>query len=299
MTAVARLGSGGVASPYFAMNSSPLRFRALSLLLAASAMGAPVTGQAQTPKRTNPTSKMYVAELKGESSVDDGKTVQRLAKDGVVAPEGSVFETKPNSNDSLVLSNGTAMFVDSDTRFEVRRFLQEPFAPNRNELDVEPSVSQIVIQLARGGLGFCTAKPVAGSSMVIQTPQATIDVKGRRVMIQTTAQDTRVSLLEGELTVVGDPAKGGAVLLPGQQIVVHRETPESAPTTVLKSLSKEENAALDELVSLACISRRTVFFESVPRSENGTTTDSELVPVRTTAARAPVQFTVSPARLNP
>lgn len=281
-----------------AMNSLLVRTSRISLFAIVSALAFPAHSSAQTPKRANPTSKLYVAEVKGTSSVDDGKSVKPLAKDGVVAPEGSIFETKPNSNDSFVLSNGTAMFVDSDTRFEVKRFMQEPFTPNRNDLEIEPSVSQIVIHLNHGSVGLCTARLLAGSSMAFQTPQATINIRGRRLMIQSDDKDTRVSLLEGDLTVIGDPAKGGEVLRPGQQAVVHKESPDGPATVTVTTISEEETAKLDELVSLACISRRTVFFESVPRSGNGTTGESDLVPVRTTPGRAPTQFTVSPARVN-
>jgi hypothetical protein len=264
---------------------------AVNLLVASPA-------DAQAPRRSNPTSKLYVAELAGASSIDDGKSIQPLKKDGMLDAEGTAVETRPEASLSLVLSNGTAMHVGSATRIEFKRFLQEPFAPNRNDLDIEPSLSQLNVRLARGSVGLCTAKPAAGSSMVFQTPQATITIQGRRLFMETNESETRVALLEGDVTVIGEPAKGGAVLVAGQQAVIHQEAAGAAATVTITKIPEAESVRLDEAISLACISRRTVYFESVPRNGDGTTAATELVPVRTTPGQAPTQFTVSPSRLT-
>lgn len=247
---------------------------------------------AQTAKKNTPTSKLFVADLTGESQIDLGDKIEPLAKNAVHSPEGSTIETKANSTDSLVLSNGTAMYVAPDTRFEVKKFLQEPFTPNRTDLDIEPSISQTVIKISRGSMGICTSKLVAGSSMTYQTPQATINVRGRRLLIETTENETRVSLLEGDVTVVGAELSSGESLKPGQQAIARKSADGSVVVTV-QSIPEADSAKLDELVSLACISRRTVYFESVER-EGG----NEIVPVRTTPARAPTEFTVSPSRIS-
>lgn len=262
-------------------------------LLLASA----VLGLAQSPKKHSPTSKLYVAETTGESQIDLGDDkIEPLKKNGVHAPEGTVIESKANSTDSLVLSNGTALYVAADTRFEVKKFLQEPFSPNRTDLDLEPSVSQTLIHVVRGTIGICTSKLVAGSSMIYQTPQATINVRGRRLLIETTVDETRVTLLEGDVTVVGNELSTGKTLRPGQQAIVRRTATDHVDVTI-QPIADADLSRLDELVSLACISRRTVFFESVDRSD-GSTTDKEIVPVRTTPARPPTEFTISPSRIN-
>lgn len=281
-----------------AMHLRLLRFSSACLCVAAVNLLVANPANAQAPRRSNPTSKLYVAELAGASSIDDGKSIQPLKKDGMLDAEGAAIETTPEASLSLVLSNGTAMHVGPETRIEFKRFLQEPFAPNRNDLDIEPSRSQLNVQLARGSVGLCTAKPAAGSSMVYQTPQATLTLNGRRLYIETNDSETRVALLEGDVTVIGDPAKGGAVLLAGQQAIIHQGTPGAPATVAVTTIPDEESARLDEAISLACISRRTVYFESVPRNGDGTTATTELVPVRTTPGQAPTQFTVSPSRLT-
>lgn len=252
---------------------------------------------AQTPKKISPTSKLYVAETTGESQIDLGDAkIQPLEKNGVHAPEGATIESKAKSTDSLVLSNGTALYVGADTRFEVKKFLQEPFSPARTDLDVEPSISQTFIRIVQGTMGICTSKLVAGSSMVYQTPQATINVRGRRLLIETDVNETRVSLLEGDITVIGNELSSGETLRPGQQAVVRKTVDDHVVVTV-RPIPQAEMARLDELVSLACISRSTVYFEAVERNENGTTT-SDIVPVRTTPGKPPTEFTVSPARIH-
>ena len=264
-------------------------FAALATVVLASGLAA------QTPaKKSSPTSKLYVADLTGHSQIDDGEHVLSLAKNDVRSPEGTTIETTADSTDSLVLSNGTAIYVAPETRFEVKRFLQEPFAPNRNNLDDEPSVSQTVVQVVHGTLGLCTSKLVAGSTMTYKTPEATISIRGRRLLIETLENETRVSLLEGDVTVVGDDAQGSETLRGGQRAIIHRPTANGPAVIKVEPIPDDQSSKIDDTVSLACISRRTVYFESVPTA-NGT---NDLVAVRATPATAPTAYTVSPARIN-
>ncbi len=264
------------------------------LVLAAAVSISTAQGQ-PAAKKSSPTSKLYVADLTGQSQMDDGEHVTQLAKNDVRAPEGTTIETKVDSTDSLVLSNGTAIYVAPETHFAVKRFLQEPFTPNRNDLDDEPSVSRTVVEIARGSLGLCTSKLVAGSTMTYRTPEATISIRGRRLLIETLANETRVSVIEGDVTVVGDEGGQGEVLHGGQRAIIHRTTPNGQPVIKVEPIPDDQTSKLDDTVSLACISRRTVYFESVP-NVNGT---NDVVAVRTTPAAAPADYTVSPSRINP
>src|SRR5665213_3370383 len=93
------------------------------------------------PKK-NPTSKFYVADVDGEAQIDTGDRVDDLNKKSVYNAEGTVIETKPKASNAMVFSNGTGIFFDEDTRVEVKHFEQEPFVPNRTDMDTEPSISQ-------------------------------------------------------------------------------------------------------------------------------------------------------------
>lgn len=255
---------------------------------------------AASGKRKNPTSKVFVAEVTGESQIDTGERIEPLTKKSVHSAEGTVIETKVDSSDALVLSNGTALYVGPATRFEVKKFLQEPFSPNRTDLDVEPSISQTVVKILRGSLGICTSKLVAGSSMVYNTPHGSINVRGRKVMIEVNDEETRVALLEGDVTVIGDTMSGGEILKPGQVAIIRKATPMASATITIESIGEADSAKLDEKVALACISRRTVFFEVVDRpGETAFDAEgSEIRPVEVVPADLPTQFTISPARIN-
>jgi hypothetical protein len=207
--------------------------------------------------------------------------------------EGTSFETKSDSYNSLVFSNGTAIYVGADTRFEVKKFLQEPFLPNRTDLDAEPSISQTLVKVTRGAVGVCTSKLVAGSSMTYQTPHATVNIRGRKVMVQVNDTETRVSLLEGDVTVLSGNAS--EALRPGQQAVVRKTASDERAAVTVQPIPDADLAKLDENVSLACISRRTVFFEVAPREEGG---EAEIRPVQVVPANPDPGFTVSPARID-
>lgn len=106
-------------------------------------------------KRKSPTSKFYVAEVAGFAQVDTGEKVEDLTEKSVFDAEGTVVETKPESANSLVLSNGTGIYFAPSTKMAINRFLQEPFTPNRADLDSEPSMSQTRTTLAHGSVGLC------------------------------------------------------------------------------------------------------------------------------------------------
>jgi hypothetical protein len=246
-------------------------------------------------KSINPASKIYVADLSGESQVDTGERIEALDKKSVYVAEGASFETKPGASNTLVFSNGTAIYVGAETRFEVRKFLQEPFQPNRTDLDAEPSISQTIVKLTRGSVGVCTSKLVAGSSMSYQTPHANVNIRGRKIMLQVSDTETRVSLLEGDVTVLTNNAGNSETLRPGQQAVIRKTASDEKSSVTVQPIPDAELAKLDENVSLACISRRTVFFEVAPREEGG---EAEIRPVQVVPATPDPGFTVSPARID-
>ncbi len=111
-----------------------LRFGAAALCVAALAHA-----QGRTK---SPTCKVYVADTEGDAEIDIGTQIDDLTKKAVYNAQGTVIETKPNSNASVVLSNGTGVYFDVNTRVELREFSQESFRPNRTDIDEEPSVSR-------------------------------------------------------------------------------------------------------------------------------------------------------------
>lgn len=307
---------------------SPLLHLPATFLLCAAA-----TTFAASQKK-NPASKLFVTDVQGQAEISTGDKIEELEKKTVHTAQGTIIETKKAEDDSqkdknsssMVYSNGTGIFLDSDTKLEVKKFAQEPFAPNRTDMDVEPSISQTQAFLARGSVGLCTSKMVAGSSMIYQTPQATINVRGRKIIIETNEKFTTVSMIEGESTVRGGTGSsidlGGQSIHAGQRAIIRSGPPGEPPVVQIESIPSSEMNPLDDKVSMACMAKKTVYFEvtdhktgSGPADETAkslepaavtafdsdgkTGAEQEIVPVEVVPADLPVQYTVSPARLAP
>lgn len=248
------------------MNTTSAPSWALRLALGAL-LGLVATSGAFAAAKKNPTSKVYVASLKGEAEIDDGERVRDLNEKSVYTAQGTVIETKKETQNAMVFSNGAGVFVDQDTRMEVRRFVQEPFSPNRSDIEVEPSISQTQTHVARGTVGLCTSRMVAGSSMVYSTPQASVSVRGNKAVIQTNEYETKISLTEGDVTVrAGEGDSGGQIIRAGQQAIIRRP-PGLPPTFVIQQIPPAELPMIDEQVSIACMARRTVYFDVAERED--------------------------------
>jgi hypothetical protein len=216
-------------------------------------------------RRKNPTSKLYVADVNGSAQIDTGETIDDLTKRSVYTAQGTVIETKEDSTNAMVLSNGTGLHFDPGTRLEVRKFVQEPFTPNRNDMDIEPSVSATETFLSRGAIGLCTSKLAAGSTMNYNTPHAGIRIRGRRAAIEVTGEGTKVSLIEGDITVRGGSLDaGGQRLEPGQQAII---SPSGGIR--IQSIPPGEMKSLEDKVSMACAARKTVYFDVKEKQESG------------------------------
>lgn len=281
-------------------NRGHLRFLVCALLVVTFVLP---TANAQG-RRKNPTSKIYVADVEGAAQIDTGETINDLIKRSVYTAQGTVIETKENATNSMVWSNGTGVYFDPNTRLEVRKFAQEPFTPNRKDMEVEPSISNTETLLTRGMIALCTSKLVAGSNMKYNTPHASVRIKGGKVSIETNEEGTKISLLEGDVTVrVGELDSGGQTLHQGQQAVI---TPSGGIT--IQDIPKNEAAALDDKVTIACMARKTVYFESKDKKdslyfkddvtafdETGGDDEQEIFPIETTPSDTDPIVTVSPA----
>jgi hypothetical protein len=132
--------------------------------------------------------------------------------------------------------------------------------------------------------------------MTYQTPHAAVNIRGRKVMIEVTDTETRVSLIEGDITVlVPDVGGTSQTLRPGQQAIIRKTATDQTAVLTVQPIMDEQQAKLDENVSLACISRRTVFFEVAARGEGE---DAEIRPIEVVPANPDPGFTVSPARIG-
>lgn len=279
-----------------------------------------VLAQAPEPvdTRKGPVSKLYLAETKGESQIQNGAKIYAAKQATAFDAPGTVIETKEKSHNALVYSNGSGLFVDENTRVEINRFSQEPFLSDQsNRLDslYEPSVSQSDVFLSRGAIGLCTSQLLSGSSMVYATANATINIRGGKVVIETKNNETIVDLLEGDLTVrAGTKDVGGQILRPGDRAIIRPATaPGLEPTITIEPISREALLIDYKRVELACHARRAVTFEVIERRaveglDQGTDeaagaeseaagAGQEIVPRPTVLQNPPTNIVVSPDRL--
>jgi len=251
------------------MKSYPFRLllvSALAFMVGASSAMA----QRQLGKKKGPISKLYVAETKGVTEIQNGDKIYTVRQATAFDAPGTVIETKADSHDTLVYSNGTGMYVDESTRLEINRFNQEPFRANHNnQLDspYEPSVSQSDVFLSHGAVGICTSQLLSGSAMLYTTPLASINIRGGRLVIESSPTETTVDLLEGDLTVRhGEKDIGGQILRPGERATIRpAAVPGQDPVITIEPIPKESVSRDDDRTAMACNARKSVTFESIEK----------------------------------
>ena len=322
--------------------SSPVHRRsAVATACLVACVVGPWSAHGQGQKK-NPTSKLYISDVGGEAQIAIGGRIRDLAKKSVYSAHGAVIETQKADTaedknkifSTMVYSNGTGAYFDHDTRVEMRKFVQEPFTPNRVDLDTEPSISQLQAFVARGTVGLCNSKQVAGSTMNYATAQGSVAIRGKKVVIEARDQETTISMLEGESTVrAGALDLGGHPLKTGQQAILRPGRAGGPNQVVIQNIPAGQLAALDDLVAQACLAKKTVYFEVREKPSlgldgatgdatagqttahagdgppvtafDGTTatntrrvSEGEIVVIPTVPTQLPVQFTVSPATLR-
>jgi hypothetical protein len=286
---------------------SLLRFLIAALCITAVA-------HAQVRKK-NPTSKLYVADTNGDTQIDTGLEIDDLTKKSVYNAEGTVVEAKSNSNASVVLSNGTGIYFDVNTRVHISKFDQESFRPNRSDVEDEPSLSSTKMVVEHGVIGVSTSKLVAGSTMVYETSLATAFIRGRQAVILAEDNLTVISMVQGEATVQAGPLDMPRLIKNHQQIIIHPGNPGEANIVQVQDIpdgtSEDSEQWLEERVLTADAARKLVYFETQARSgsdDSITLFDGsadaagaggkEIVPVPVVPANPTVQPNVSPANLS-
>ena len=66
--------------------------------------------QRQLGKKKGPVSKIYIADAQGEGQIENGEKIYTLRQATAFDAPGSVIETKANSHNAVVYSNGTGAF---------------------------------------------------------------------------------------------------------------------------------------------------------------------------------------------
>ncbi len=284
------------------------------------AMALPTLAHAQD-RKFKPTSKIYVADTVGDVEIDTGTEIDDLTKRSVYNAEGTSIHTRPDSNASLVFSNGTGVYFDVDTRVDIRQFEQASFRPNRADIEDEPSISTTVLYVSHGVIGISASKMVAGSSLQVDTPLASAHVRGRQSVVHVTDSLVVISMVQGDATVETKSDNASYIIKAGQQILVRAGRAGEFSTVTIQSInsgtSDDLSTWLDERLETADAARRLVYFEvqtvgsgtarSGSGSNGGSVFDSnpsdpasgtQIVPVPVVPVTPPVQPNVSPANLS-
>ncbi|HWA86018.1 MAG TPA: FecR family protein, partial [Opitutus sp.] len=165
--------------------------------------------------------KFYASGVKGDVTVISDGRILSLKKGDSYLARGDTIETAKGATATIVYSNGTAVFIDEDTRFIVEKFDQEFFAPNNN-LRVEPSNSSTVVKLVHGRVVISTPRLLSGTTMFYQTPHAAISIRGEKVLIETNEKQTHVAMITGNATVNPRDTDGNFVSL-GKRLTTGQE----------------------------------------------------------------------------
>jgi len=244
--------------------SCPSRWTLVTTVLATACLFSigSFTSRAET-RSSAPAGKLYVAELAGSVEIDSRARVLEMVKKAVYDADDTIIQTKPGATNTIVFSNGVGVFLDSDTTLQVDRFTQQPFQPNRADLDLEPSVSRMFLTLRNGTVGLCTGRMLPGSVLEVTTPHATLSIRGKRVVIQTSLAGTTVSLLEGDVTArLGTDDASGQVLQPNQRAIIRQGRLGDPLRIVIEPIPEELRRDLEDRAAFACMARHTVYFDT-------------------------------------
>lgn len=133
---------------------------------------------------------------------------------GKVVKEGQYVQAGIGGKVILLLSNGTVVTLQSQTKMKIGTFEQEPFdAGNKkvSDLEGEPSVSKVNIDLDWGSLVVKTKKLDKSSSFDISSPIGTAGIRGTEFQMSQNP-NTGVQLDVTESTVAFTPPGGGGAI---------------------------------------------------------------------------------------
>jgi len=283
--------------------TSRLLLSALTLLVVVPSGFA----QRQLGKKKGPVSKIYIADAQGETQIENGEKIYTLHQASAFDAPGSVIETKANSYNAVVYSNGTGMFVDENSRVEIQHFVQQPFEPNNEgtlDSSHEPSMSQSNVFLSHGAVGICTNQLLSGSSMIYATPLGSVNIRGGKLVIEAQGDETHIDLLEGDVTVrATDKDIGGQILHAGERAVIRLG--DSGPAVTIMPIPDEAKTRNERRVAAACSGRKSVTFEALALSSEdsageaaGADDPGQAIVVRPTVpSEPPANIVISPDRL--
>jgi len=221
---------------------------------------APGGGSIDTPISTNLVSKLYAVDVEGEAYVENGGMIIPLSAREIYVAQGSTVYTQEESTASLVISNGTGIFLSESTRMTVTRAAQEPFEGERSDMINEPSVSNIQLEHQHGVMGICTSRLLAGTLLEVVTDEFITRIVDGKLVYERGPEGSSVTLVGGDAS-----AQSGQIWYEGEgrDLKVRHKLffPADGSEPVETQLSGTELAAMEGIVTIACLARRGVYFD--------------------------------------
>jgi hypothetical protein len=117
-------------------------------------------------------------------------------------------------------------------------------------------------------------------------------------VIETSNYETRVSVLEGDVTIQASHGGAGQLLHGGQEAIVRSNAIDETSRIVhVGPIPDERKQFLSDRVAMACIAKRTVYFEVVEHKDAAQTTE-EIEALAVVPTNKPTDFTISPSQLT-
>ena len=182
---------------------------------------------------------------------------------GSALPEGNVAQAGIGGKIVLLLSNGTVMTLDSQTKLKIREFTQEPFdAAGRkvSDLAAEPSKSNVKLNLDWGSIVVATKKLDKASTLDIASPAGTAGIRGTQFqMSQNPGSGMTLDVSESTVAFTPPGAAQPVAVGPGQGLDVSAagvSTPRPISPAAAQNITVTNTAAAQTTgdVSLSAVS---------------------------------------------
>lgn len=187
-------------------------------------------------EQKGPEGKAYASSVVGQASIEIRGKVDALKPNAVYQATGTAIVTQAKAGVTVVMANGTRLFITQSSRVETKQFSQDPFIPGPNDSMVEPSPSQNLIYLVNGSAAIDTAKLSPETVMMFTSPNTNVNIEGGKVVIVTSpdGKKTFVNVLQGSAIVQGaiDSKSYGDsyVVKTGQQAAITTQVKAGSPT---------------------------------------------------------------------
>jgi len=222
--------------------------------------GPGAVGGLDSPISTNLVSKIYAVDVEGEAYVENAGIINPLSAREIYVAQGSTIYTQEESTVSLVISNGTGIFLSESTRMSITRAAQEPFQGERSDMINEPSVSNIQLEHQHGIMGICTSRLLAGTLLEVVTDEFITRIVDGKLVYERGPEGSSVTLVGGDATV-----QSGQIWYEGEgrTLKVRHKLffPADGSEPVETHLSGSELAGMEGIVTIACLARRGVYFD--------------------------------------